>query len=573
MSAPASRLLLPETALLDYGAFMTWLSQRPDDVTIADLLAANADLNSPLGLLRRSMLAMRQRPVPKREVMDWLAVAHAAATPDVQLLIEIFEQYAAVKRAHIDGMREADTLHLSIRTYEHLLQRVTAVSGSELHAEMQLLATDGLIRSAKRLQMAKVIEQYGPHFQQAAASFGNDHVLQHSMIHLANAYTFLGEYVRALDILKDRQLIALARRDIYPELLYTHMLTNYFNLGNLAQGTSILKDRYPDAEYPDDIQTTLSLFKIFNGEASVDTSSVEFPRYDWTMQALLLFAGSDAGPPVGKTLTQREEQLRQVLTLSEHALTRDTYPTDLLFGYWLRARTRLLLGEYGMAVQELATVFEPLPEELFNRALLTALDLELAMTPLTALRVPLAEAERRFRQVFEDARTTRYADPESLARLVQRWHPQVAAYAALMPEPVRECLPALDLLARVDQRAAWRGQALPPALVSHVTRLGVRVPTLGIALSGNAAYQVGRLTRQVGEATVWGPVVPLLPIIVALSRGGEAHRDAAQRAWRDFGMLPGAHRDPELDGVVEVWRAVVAGERPLADGLRALQDL
>ncbi|WP_155298205.1 hypothetical protein [Deinococcus kurensis] len=573
MSSVDPELLVPESALSDYGAFMTWMNEQLAHVTLGALLEANAHLTSPLGLLRRSMLAMRERPVPKRDVIDWLATAHAEADADIQLLIEIFEQHSAVKRAHMEGMREADVLHLSLREYEQLLRRVSSRSSCKLHAEMELLATDGLIRSAKRLQLTDVIERYGPRFQAIAASFKNDYIFQHSMIHLSNAYTFLGQYVQALDILRDRQLLALAKKEIYPELLFMHTATNYFNLGNLEQALSILTEKYPESGRPARIQLSLDTFRTFNGQARVDRTSLGLPRYDWTMQALLLFAESDAGPPVGKTLTQREEQLRQVLTLSEHALTRDTYPTDLLFGYWLRARTRLLLGEYGMAVQELATVFEPLPEELFNRALLTALDLELAMTPLTALRVPLAEAERRFRQVFEDARTTRYANPESLARLVQRWHPQAAAYAALMPNPVRECLPALDLLVRVDQRATWRGQALPPALVPHLTRLNLHVPTVGVTLSGNAAYQVARLSRPVGEASVWGPVLPLLPVVVALSRGGEAHREAARRAWRDFGMLPGAHRDPALEGVVEVWRAVVAGERPLADGLRALQDL
>lgn len=573
MGASGSDLRMPMNCLGDYAAFMSWLHQARQSATPGELLAANADLTSPLGLLRRAMMAMRERPVPRREVRTWLAAAHEQARPDEQLLIEIYEQYAAVKRAHMEGQRETDLLRQSLREYEHLLMQVRRMPDSPLQAEMELLTSDGLIRSAKRLQRSDLVEEHAPRFEALAASLGSAPLFQHSMIQLLGAYTFLGDYVRAIDLGRDRRLTTLARQGIYTELLLSTVSNNYFNLGNLDQALAVLDDPYHGQPRPALIQSTFDSYRVYFGELTVDPSAFELPRYDTFFKCLLNFTVAESLVPVGKALAQREELLREVLTTSELALTRDTYPTDLLFGYWLRARARLLLGEYGMAVQELATLFEPQPQELLNRALLTALDLELAMTPMSALRIPLSEAEQRFRQVFEDARTTRYANPESLARLVQRWHPQAAAYAALMPNPVRECLPALDLLARVDQRATWRGQALPPALVPHLTRLGVRGPTLGVTLSGNAAYQVARLSRQVGEATVWGPVLPMLPVVVALSRGGEAHRDAARRAWRDFGMLPGAHRDPELEGVVEVWRAVVAGDRPLADGLRALQDL
>ncbi len=196
------------------------------------------------------------------------------------------------------------------------------------------------------------------------------------------------------------------------------------------------------------------------------------------------------------------------------------------------------------------------------------------MTPLDILRTPLLEAEERFRKVFEDARTIRHADPEGLAGLVIRWHPQAAAYAALMPQPVRECFPALDLIMRVSNRASWRGQAVPAPLVAHLTRLGLRVPTIGLSVGGNVAYQIARLGREENGVKIWGPVLPLLPMLAALARGGPDHLTIARRAWKDFGVLPtGNHNDPALADVVEVWRAVVDGQRPLADGLRALQDL
>lgn len=310
---------------------------------------------------------------------------------------------------------------------------------------------------------------------------------------------------------------------------------------------------------------------FLNQKASRDHVVAEL--YSWQIESMRLLSLSQSSAPIGKSLSERSYYLGLVFEKSTVATQKDLPESDQLFGIWMRGKARIELSEYGMAFQEFVGVGEIATEDLLNRVLCAALDLDLSMTPLDTPRVPLQQAENVFRAVFADAKKIPHADPEGLAALVMRWHPQVAVYAALMPNPVRECLPALDLLARVDQRATWRGQALPPALVPHLTRLGVRVPTPGVTLGGNAAYQVARLSRLVGEATVWGPVVPLLPVVVALCRGGEAHRQAAQRAWRDFGMLPGAHRDPELEGVVEVWRAVVAGERPLADGLRALQDL
>ncbi|MBZ9713099.1 hypothetical protein [Deinococcus multiflagellatus] len=294
----------------------------------------------------------------------------------------------------------------------------------------------------------------------------------------------------------------------------------------------------------------------------------------WQLEAGHLFAAAESLPPAGKALAQREQVLREVLAISEQSVLRDIFDSDQLFGRWVRGRARLLLGEYGVAVQELAGGTQAQAEDLFNRALLAALDLELAMTPLDKLRLPLHEAEQRFRAVFEDARTIPYADPEGLAALVGRWHPQAAVYAALMPQPVLEFLPALDLILRVSNRASWRGQAVPAPLVAHLTRLGLRVPTIGLSVGGNVAYQIARLGREENGVKIWGPVLPLLPMLVALARGGPDHLTTARRAWKDFGVLPtGNHNDPALADVVEVWRVVVDGQRPLADGLRALQDL
>ncbi|GGN38846.1 hypothetical protein [Deinococcus daejeonensis] len=355
----------------------------------------------------------------------------------------------------------------------------------------------------------------------------------------------------------------------------THQLSvALFNLGNITQAQTVLS-RYRRDSGSDDLLNMTQMIDSMYGRADFTRSNLTTAnqRYGWTIDAMLLMERAASLPPYGKGLQASHEFLREVLKLSEEALTRDVGNSDRLYVAWMRARCRLLLGEYGVALSELAALPALERQDLYNRVLLCALELECLMLPLSQGPAPLADVERKFREIFQDVKTIPFADADGLIALVMRWHPMAAAYLALMPEPLREFTPALDLLLRVTDKASWQGNSVPPQLIAPLIRWHLRVPVLNTTLSGNAAYQVARLSRQVGEATVWGPVVPLLPVVVALSRGGEAHRDAAGRAWRDFGMLPGAHRDPELEGVVEVWRAVVAGERPLGDGLRALQDL
>ncbi|GGS08024.1 hypothetical protein GCM10008960_38040 [Deinococcus sedimenti] len=347
-----------------------------------------------------------------------------------------------------------------------------------------------------------------------------------------------------------------------------------FNLGNISRAQAVLS-RYRQETGTNELLNMEQMIDSMYGRADFNRANLTTThrRYGWTVDAMLLMGRASAAPPYGKSLQASNESLREVLKLSEEALTRDVGEGDRLYVAWVRARCRLLLGEYGVALSELSALPTVGRQDLYNRVTLCALELECLMLPLSQGPSSLAEVERKFREIFQDVRTIPFADADGLVALVMRWHPMAAAYAALMPNPLREFTPALDLLLRVSDKATWQGNSVPPQLIAHLIRWHLRVPVLNTALSGNAAYQVAKLIRQVGEATVWGPVLPLLPMIVALSRGGDAHLEAARRAWRDFGMLPGSHRDPQLAEVVEVWRAVVEGERPFREGLRALQDL
>ncbi|MBZ9751923.1 hypothetical protein K7W42_13770 [Deinococcus sp. HMF7604] len=561
--------------LFDYSEFIDWVDRREavgaDPNEIADSLLA---LNTPIGYFRAASLALKIRPKPVGDIEAWLEYAYKHGDLTLRLLCSVFRVYAQVQISRFDDTPEDKASQYAIEKYIDLSARANRLPPHVLKAEIGYLILDGLIRSYKRVNDIGEIEKISKSFIDRAKEFDSPLIYQNSIINLANAYAFVGRMSDGLEILLDSDLIGSIRSNSEKIFFNMNVASLSMNLGNIKRSLNAIDVGIED-EVKNDVSRSMSqMIRAYYGFESGEFVIPDIPRYHWHVEVMQKFAQVASIAPIGKLLHQQEQHLRVVLTLSERSVTKESYETDKLFGHWVRGRARLMLGEYGMAIQEITPVTSLGYEELYNRALLAAIDLELAMTPLDTLRRPISELEQRFRQVFDDARNIRYADPEGLAGLVLRWHPQAAAYAALMPNPVRECFPAMDFIMRVSGRTSWRGQAIPAPLVPHLIRLGLRVPTLGITVGGNVAYQINRLTRQQERVTIWGPVVSVFPLLVALARGGQDHLSVARRAWRDFGVLPGGqHGDLELQDIVEVWHAVLEAQRPLDDGLRALQRL
>lgn len=553
----------------DFAQYNIWLAQCKDArVGASEIANLLSELDHPVAHFRAAVLLLTIRPVNSERIYRLLDSAAQRGDPLLRNLIKAWRVFADVSINYSNNTITNTFVYSTFEIYENTALELKDFIGHPMKREADLKVQQMIFKSYYILEDTVKMLEASKHVYQLALAFGNAAIELNFRILYSDSFAVLsrwGESAALLSRPTDRKNVPLL----------THQLSiALFNLGNISRAQALLS-RYRKETGADDLLNMEQMIDSMYGRANFNRANltINHRRYGWTVDAMLLMARASASPPYGKSLQAANEALREVLKLSEEALTRDVGDGDRLYVAWMRARCRLMLGEYGVVLSELSALPDLDSQDLYNRVLLCALELECLMLPLNQSRSSLPDVERKFRAIFQDVKTIPFADADGLIALVLRWHPVAAVYAALMPEPLREFTPALDLLLRVSDKASWQGNSVPPQLIAHLIRWHLRVPVLNTTLSGNAAYQVGRLTRQVGEATVWGPVVPLLPIIVALSRGSELHREAARRAWRDFGMLPKAHRDPELDGVIQIWRAVVNGDQPLADGLRVLQEL
>ncbi|MVN86516.1 hypothetical protein GO986_07025 [Deinococcus sp. HMF7620] len=570
-------MLDPLPDLLDYAALTDWSDQHEaKGYTYNDFIEVFLSQKTAIGYYRACIFALRIQPRPLEDTVEWLQQAYLKGDEMLRLMVLALRINANIRIPFLKGVAEANGPREGIVVLRGLWSEINKLNGHPLRLEAELRITYGLMQAHIVLGDTDQVDYLSLRLITLASLFEGSSLKSYYVTMRSGALAVNGHWSQSVEVLSQEGMFDETVGPQKIRMAAINLSNGLINLGALDAALSAIHRALEVQSADVMLRSQEQWGRALYGQSSPEESSLcpDLPLQAWQIEVMHLLARAEAMAPIGKALNQREHLLRSILIETERSISHDIFDGDLLFGQWLRGRTRLLLSEYGMVMQELTGLSEPLREELYNRALLAALNLELAMTPLETLHVPLKEAEQQFRNVFEDANVINYAAPEGLAALVGRWHPQAAAYAALMPQPIREFLPALDSILRVQTRVMWRNQAVPTPLVAHLTRLGLRVPTIGLSVGGNVAYQIARLGRKENGVSIWGPLVPALPLVVALLRGGEEHRLIARRAIQDFGLLPvNQQTDPEMAKVATLWKSIADSQSPLSEGFRALQQL
>lgn len=541
--------------LQNYADVLEYISSHAQtEAGMRATVEAFAAEGSPLGHFRAAVLAYRMHPRPEADVEDWLRDAYINGDRALQMMAMATMLHLQVNIPFLAGITDTGTSMDAITTLEGLLKKVHELPPESLRLEAELRMTHALFQANITLGDTSSVNELSARLVQIASLFRNSALIDTYRGLRAYALMAGAQYDRSAGLyaqLLSEERPGTARFQNFSALTARALA----NLGSFPRAIEILEaallNNPEDPEVRGWLQWMRAMVGVEDIHAPVMLHDDWRERYGWQIEALQAFAAAECEPPLGKMLTTREEHFRNVLRLSERGLKHNRVSSDTLFDRWMRARARLLLGEYGAAAQEVTGLVKPEPEDLLNRALLAALFVDLAMSPLENLPLSITAAEVQLREVFELAQSLAYADANAMAQLITRWHPQVAVYAALMPVPIKEFLPALDLLVRVGPRSTWRGRAVPPKFITHLVRLGFRVPPSPLALGGNMNFQVSRLTT---APEIWGPLVSALPVATALLRGDSVHHTRARTVLLEYGGVP----DGAELAVAEVAQAVQA---------------
>lgn len=524
--------------LTDYALVLTFQGLHTTDAQLHALVERLAAEGSALGLFRAAVLGYRLHPRPHDNVESWLREAYLQGNRTEQIMAMATMMHLQVNEPFLAGVADSRTSVDAISTLESLLREVHDLPAGRMRLETELRVTHALFQANLTLGNTSPVDLLSARLLQIASLFNIPTLTDTYRRMRAYASLASAQYHRGASLYA--QLLSEERPGSkHFENLSSLTARAFVNLGALPAAIEILEAAVVVSPENMEVAGWLQWMRAISGKedvhAPVALGDEWRERYGWQVQAMQAFAAADQDVPLGKALKGRDEHLRRVLRLSEHGLRHNRVSSDTLFDRWIRGRARLLLGEYGAAAQEVTGLVTPEPEDLLNRTLLAALHLDLAMTPLQVLPVPLVEAEMQLREAFDLMRSLAYADQVAMAALVMRWHPQAAAYAALMPDPIAEFLPALDLMVRAGSRSTWQGKAVPPKFVSHMVRFGLRLQPEAFPLGGNMAFQVSKLSTSKDS---WGPLVSALPVAVALLRGGTVHRVMAQKCLQEYGGVP-----------------------------------
>jgi tetratricopeptide (TPR) repeat protein len=293
---------------------------------------------------------------------------------------------------------------------------------------------------------------------------------------------------------------------------------------------------------------TATLFRSLIGEdPRLDASPPEYEwssLYNWLQDIMSLLVHYGSLPHLNPLASEREASLRRVIQLSQPGKKfRD--PWNHVYELWVRSLAYLHLGETGMAGITVGNYQVKFREWLDMRLVLAAIRLELALQ----LRDPQIQSARKsedeLRSVFEDAKTIPSASREGLAQRLQRWHPTVAAYCSVMPDPIPELLTSSDMILRIKGPTCTAYGLQFPAvyaaeLVLRSLRLGDK-QFIQAPLNKGQICQREQLLGRYRNADYWRPVVSGAHLVFGLMKAGEGrpkHHIAAQRVASDFGITP-----------------------------------
>lgn len=537
--------------LQDQGQFSIWLDiQLRADKSIDSIVDSILIVDHPISHFRASNVYFKKTHLNVADidfVYRLLARAYAEGDRYVQLLAEI--THLNVRLTPLDGTWPPEKLEiLAVKpVLKVLIDEVRELQSHPLKFEIEWRLYFSLLAAAFASENKEEIDTYSAVILEIAKLRNDSWLTNYASRERAAALYKLGRYSESAHL----YLNVFDLNNLRPEFhgdyqTISNLLGALLNLGALQAMSDLTTSLHANPAYGD-IAGIHIFSKILLGEhvESKDTGWY----YDWQNQSLHLSLQAEEKLATPRVASERVKLLNQILD----APLEGVYLTDIVFNRWMRARTRLILGEPSLAIGEMGKLPPVDAEDLLNRLLIAALTIEISMSTVDLPINEIKSAAQELRSVFVVARNLDRAEPESLMKVLLRWHAHAAVYGALMPDPVPELLPALDNVVRIRERSTWRGKAIPNLLLPFLIRQGLRIKATMPRLSGNALAQLKKLRDERYNMAIWGPTVTAPPVALAFVRSGDI--EIATTVLREFGSAIQREDDLELYSLIEsLWQ-------------------
>ena len=526
--------------LLSHEQFSTWLvNLTRQGVSTAQTINMLIENGQAIALVRAASLTAVS-PQSIRQLQTWYQQAFQSGDQGVQLMALIanlhLELYSGTSHQRPDELKAQAT----IRSLEALRAETRQLGAHPLRWEVETRLLMALIQGAVACHDLEGACQFAEQLV-AVAQLSGSSALREAADHHRNFVLMVqGQYGQAAAQHEQR----LADPDSFRSPLERQQVTISLaialtNLGNTNKALTLLEEQQPTLPQKEVVDGWRQWIAALGGQVPFE-QDLAFrdelsERFGWQVQMLQAFSCAAALPPLHHAAAKQRQLYQQVLDDLASAPPRP--PSDEVFASWFKARAKLLLGEPYLAARLVTGLPKIEAEDLLMRSWLAALHLELAASPIDTVALPLLQVEQELRAVMALARQTHQADAKMLAQMVWRWHPNAAAYAALMPDPIPEFEFAKDNIVQCRNKNEWRGQRVPPNLAQHLALRSLHLSSK-LSLGGNAQFQCSKLTTPLGALEAWGPLVMPVSLIIALCRGEPEHRAVAAQIKADFGLLP-----------------------------------
>lgn len=528
-------MCLPD--LNDLVEFSTWLDHElRNRVDYREIVNELLTIGSPMAKFRASIVLTRVHEMDENEVLSLLREVYAEGE-------QIHRDLAMTTFNHIrfsSQDNESNDLASLANTIKHNLEVISnslrQSPSNKLNFELEWRLLNAYQMIAERQKNTAEMESLAARIVGLAEIKGHAVLIRQARMSQADIMTRIGQYSESAQILFNETKIVKPQNGIHNDHIAIYNITlNLINLGSVKLGLQFIDSslqEFPDNEILLGRQYWLKMI------AGLDHNP-EPPKYPFsstdTIQSKILYYStlSELKFPTNTAVKESLEYLHIILSM--FTVTPDnTYDTDILFTRWMRGRTRLRLQEYGLAAQELSQLPRRQSEELINRLLINSLILEIGMSPANLSLATLRGAENDLYEVFETARKLPYGEPQSLARIMFRWHPHAAAFCALSPTPIPELESIVENLLKTDKRTTWQGQAVPSGIVTYLTRRALHVSARPPKAGGNLNAQLKRLHDDHHDLNIFGPLLSPLAVAVGLFRAG--YYPKASNVVQEFGV-------------------------------------
>jgi len=576
-------LSLPDN-LLDPRDYEIWLmTAREGGHTSAQILRLLETEGSPVAFLRCARIAIAADDYSLAR--QFAMAARLSSRLEIEIYARALLATVLVQEARANqGSSEREGATLTIPT---LLESLEEIRGMPNKTALSLEA-----ECVVRLAIGFSFQQLGQ-FDRALAQVSEVLLIAKSLglvltergahVQMTLCLIALGRLDESVPLLKEQMQNPIASHFSLAESR-RQLAEVLFTLGDTGSAVNLLSELDPSTTSSPWPRALIQLYLLLSGTGGMEGPVIR--DHPWAglyadlAEALRASIHTMALLPQAQNKPLREQALRWVLELLEpRDRMQDAWSAAT--GQWLRSLAQAKLGRLGLAGEALRRIPFLHRQWLDVRLLLVGQQLELGLQLTDPGVQSLYLSEQDLRAVFEDAQALPYASRAGLAQRLQFWHPQAAAYAAVMPQPIQELLGASESILRAGEPNSAYGLTIPAVYAAELAlrSLGMdqRRTFAATRLNKTQILQRQALLSPDPAIPVWRPVVSPALLIQGLYKSSatpEYHR-AAQQLAQTFGLVPKSktsYAKTELQQIERALQGLLDGRYSYAQFVKTVSE-